>query len=178
MIKFSVDDYLIEVWWGKPPVIMDYYRKHSIFIDEKDLSNQGTEFYVIISKGILHPSYSIIAFSSDPIGYAGFNPGIHYEKSSDTLFIGAGTTIKTYRLFDNKKIFQKNHGFGFWGWSKHGDYIIQQEETELGVFNLKGEKLWETFVSPPYEFNIDGEDIILKFDDVIERRNLITGLKY
>ncbi|GHN02129.1 hypothetical protein WSM22_36180 [Cytophagales bacterium WSM2-2] len=177
MIEFSIDNYNITVFVGQVPTIIDHYKKHSIFIDDKDLKNEGTEVYVIISKGFLNPSYSIIAFRSDPVGYAGFRPGLHYEKESDTLFIGAGRVIKTYRLSDNKLIFEKNHGFGFWSWTKYSNFILQQEETDFGVFNLQGEQLWETFVSPPYEFSFVGDNIILKFDDIIEKRNLVTGAK-
>jgi len=177
VIEFSVDDYNITVYVGQIPDIIDHYKKHAKFIDDKDLKNEGTEVYVIISKGFLNPDNSIIAFKSDPIGYAGFRPGLHYEKESDILFIGAGKIVKTYRLSDNKIIFEKNHGMGFWGWTKHSNFIIQQEETELGIFNLKGEQLWETFVSPPYNFKFVGDNIILEFDDIIEKRNLLTGVR-
>lgn len=177
VIEFSIDNYNITVFVGQPPDILDYYQKHATFIDDRDLKKAGTEVYIIISKGFLQPDYSIIGFRTNPIGYAGFRPGLHYEKESDILFIGAGTIIKTYRLSDNKLIFEKDHGFGFWGWTRHSNGVIQQEETEFGVFNFKGEQLWETFVGPPYDFKISGDMIMLEFDGITERRNLMTGEK-
>jgi hypothetical protein len=177
MIEFSVDNYNITAFVGQSPDILDFYRKHATFIDDKDLKNEGTEVFVMISKDFLKPNYSIIAFKTDPVGYAGFRPGLHYEKESQTLFIGAGTLIKTYRLVDNKLIFEKNHGMGFWSWTKHKNFVLQQEEIVFGVFNLLGEQLWETFVSPPYDFEINEDRITLMFDDITETRLLLTGEK-
>lgn len=177
MIEFSVDNYNIIVFVGQTPDILDFYKKHAVFIDDKDMKNEGTEVYIVISKGLLKPETTIVAFKTEPIDYAGFKPGLHYEKVSQTLFIGAGTIIKTIRLTDNKIIFEKNSGMGFWGWVKCEDFILQQEEIDFGVFNLTGEQLWETFVSPPYDFEIKEDKITLKFDDIIETRFLLTGEK-
>ncbi|HEY1046128.1 MAG TPA: hypothetical protein VGF79_06780 [Bacteroidia bacterium] len=175
MIEFSVDNYNITVYVGQTPTILEHYKQQAVFIDDKDLKNEGTEVYVIISTDTLKTETRIIAFKTDPIGYGGFIPGIHFEKDSQTVFIGAGTIIKTIRLTDNKIIFEKNSGLGFWGWSKHKDYILQQEEIDFGVFNLEGVQLWETSVSPPYYFEINGDKIMLKFDDIVETRSLLTG---
>ncbi len=141
MIEFSVDNYNITVFVGQSPDILDFYKKHAVFVDDKDLKNEGTEVYVIISKGFAKPEIAIIAFKTDPVGYAGFRPGLHYENDSQTLFIGAGTIIKTIRLTDNNLIFDKNDGMVFWGWTKYKDFILQQEEIAFGVFNTNGEHL-------------------------------------
>lgn len=177
MNEFSVDNYNITIFVGQTPVILDYYKKYAVFIDDKDLKNEGTEVYIIISKGFLNPETIIIAFKTDPVGYAGFGPGLHYEKDSQILFIGAGTIIKTFRLTDNKLIFEKNHGMGFWGWTKYNDFVLQKEEIDFGVFNLGGEQLWQTFVSPPYDFELKENKVTLKFYDIIETRELTTGEK-
>lgn len=177
MIEFSIDNYNITVFVGQPPDILDHYKSHAKFIDDNDLKNDGTEVYVIISKGFLRPDHMIVAFRSDPIGYAGFRPGIHYEKETGVLYIGAGRVIKTYSLADNRLVFQKDHGFGFWGWTKHGKYVIQQEETEFGIFDLNGQQLWETSVGPPYDFNFLEDKVILEFDGITETRKVLTGEK-
>lgn len=177
MINFSTNNYNITVFIGEPPAIHDHYKDHAEFIDDQGLKNEGTEIYIVVSKGFLKPNYSIIAFRSNPIGYAGFTPGIHYEKESDVLFIGAGTIIKTYKLSGTKLIFEKDHGFGFWGWSKHLNYVIQQEETEFGIFDVNGRQLWETPVGAPYDFKISNNKVILEFDGIVETRHLLTGDK-
>jgi len=175
MIGFSVDHYKIIVSVGQRPDILDFYKQYAVFVDDIDLKNEGTEVYIIVSKGFTTQETAIIAFKTDPVGYAGFNPGLHYEKESQILFIGAGTVVKTLRLTDYKMIFEKNSGMGFWGWEKYEGYILQQEEIDFGVFSMTGEQLWETFVSPPYEFELIEDKIILKFDDVVETRLLQTG---
>ena len=79
--------------------------------------------------------------------------------------------------FFNFPFFEKNHGFGFWSWTKHKDLIIQQEETSFGIFNVSGDQLWETFVDPPYDFEIIEDKVTLKFDNIVETRFLLTGEK-
>ena len=164
------------VFIGKPPDIWEHYVKHAEFIDDRGLKNNGTEVYVIISNGFAL-KYSIIAFRSDPIGYARFTPGLHYEHNTDVLFIGGGTVIKTYRLSGDQMIFEKDDGLGFWGWTKHSNVVIQQAETDIRIFNLSGEQVWEAYVSPPYDLAFFGDRIELKFDDVVETRDLMTGFK-
>ena len=177
MIEFSVDNYSITVFLGRTPDILDYYKEHAVFIDDKDLKNEGTEVYIIISKNFFESETTIIGFRTEPLGYAGFKPALHYENTSQTLFVGAGTIIKTIGLIDSKLIFEKKSGIGFWGWVKHGNFILQQEETAFGVFNLLGEQLWETYVTPPYNFEIKEDKIVLKYDDILETRLLLTGEK-
>jgi hypothetical protein len=177
MIDFSVDNYNIRVYVGQAPIILDDYRKQAIFIDDKDLKNEGTEVYFIISKDFSNPEITFIAFRTDPVGYAGFGVGVHYERESQVLFMGAGAIVKTLRLTDNKIIFEKNSGIGFWGWEKHENFILQKEELDFGVFGLTGEQLWETYISPPYEFELKDDKITLKFEDITETRLLLTGKK-
>jgi hypothetical protein len=177
MIEFSVDNYGFTVFVGKAPDILDYYKKHAVFIDDKDLKNEGTEVYVIISKDFTKPDNSIIAFRTTSLDYAGFRPCLHYEKESQTLFVGAGTVIKTFRLRDNELVFEKNYGMGFWRWSKYGDFILQRGEIEFGVFNLSGQLLWDTFVSPPYNVELKEDKVTLTYDDTKDIRLLLTGHK-
>jgi hypothetical protein len=177
MIEFSVDKYHIKVFVGEDGDFLEYYKKKAIFIDDKDLQNEGTEIHIIISNGFLDEEFSIIAFKTNPIGYAGFKPGIHFETESHIIYIGAGKVIKTFDLLQKKIIFEKTYGMGFWGWTKKDNYILQYEEIDFGVFNLKGEQLWDTYVSPPYDIEINDDSVTLKFDDLIETRLLSSGEK-
>src|SRR5688500_14537916 len=136
MLQFSADHFTIGVFVGQEPDILHHYKKQAVFIDDLGLQDDGTLIYIIISQAFTSSETAIIAFRTDPVGYAGFRPALHYEMESKTLFIGAGTVVKTIRLTDYKVIFEKNYGFGFWGWGKYGDFVIQQEETDFGVFNI------------------------------------------
>jgi len=176
MIEFSVDYYNIIVFVGQEPDILDFYKKHASFIDDNGLKNEGSEIYVIISKNLIRPEFAVIAFKTNPVGYAGFRSGLHYE--NEILFIGAGTIVKIFDLATNSYIFEKNNSLGFWTWTKRKDFIFQQGETDFGVFNLNGKHLWETYVSPPFDFEIKDDMITLRFEDVVETRLLLTGNKF
>ncbi|NOS92966.1 MAG: hypothetical protein HOP30_13665 [Cyclobacteriaceae bacterium] len=175
MIQFSVDDIIIHVYQREHPAQLSHYSQHARFIDDRDLNKDGEAVYVIVSKGLSTPKYFIVAFRTSPLGYAGFSPCIHYEYESQSLFIGAGNIIKIYRLSDHQLIFEDKCAVGIWGWQKYKNVIIAQEETALRVFDLQGKQLWEMYVTPPYDFTIEGELIHVTFEDVFETRNLLTG---
>ncbi|GAA0580321.1 hypothetical protein GCM10010172_76640 [Paractinoplanes ferrugineus] len=45
--------------------------------------------------------------------------------------------------------------FGFWGWCRHGEVVLMSAELELAAWTVDGEKLWTTFVEPPWSYDID-----------------------
>lgn len=86
MIEFSFDNYTITVFVGQKPSILDFYKENAVFLDDKGLQNDGTEVYIIISKHFTKSKAVIIAFKTNPVGFSGFMPGIHYEKEKQVLY--------------------------------------------------------------------------------------------
>lgn len=176
MVTFSLEEYSISIYTGEPPVILEHYLKHALFVDDKGLANDGTAVYIIIATRFPHEQYVIIAFRSFPVDCAGFHPELLYENTSQTLFIGAGTVVKVFNIADKRIVFEKDAGVGFLGWNKYKSYIVQQEELTVGIFDLQGKQLWQTDVEPPYNLDFDGDILTLKFNDKVERRLLGTGI--
>ena len=174
MIEFNIDKYKIAVQIGKKPDLYDIWLKHAVFKDIEGLENIGTPIYVGIQLGNEWCD-SIIAFCSDPIDYAGFNPGILVVPETDTLFIGAGTVARTYDLKKQIRKFHKEFIFGFWGWSRHKNLIIMQEELEFGVYSIDGNEKWSTYVEPPWTFSIEDDRVKLTVMDKISYYSLETG---
>lgn len=175
MITFSTRSYKIEIYVGQEPIVYDIIKKAAALIDESDLNKTGTPAYVIVSKNAPGLQYLVSAFSSDYIGSDDSYVAIHLEESTHTLFIGAGTIVKTYDLLNNKLIFSKKSGLGFWSWHLLGGYVIQWEEIDFGVFNTRGERLWNTFISPPVEFEYTDGRLILKDCDQVRKLDIETG---
>jgi hypothetical protein len=145
-----------------------------VFVDQKGLNDEGSLVYVIVNRA-LEEFYSIIAFRSDPVMYAGFQPEILFASDTKTLFIGAGTVVKTFDVANCKVVSEKNYGFGFWGWHKYNDYILYQEETALGAYATNGQPLWETQTGPPCSFSVERDTVSITFDGKKEIRNLADG---
>ncbi|MBS1625893.1 MAG: hypothetical protein JST83_17870 [Bacteroidetes bacterium] len=176
MIEFSTGNYKIQVFIGEEPIVYDIICKAAVLIDDKDLKKSGTAVYLIVSSNKEDKlNYLVGAFCTEYVGIAGFYPAIHLEEQTHTLFVGAGTIIKTYNLLNNKLVFEKDSGLGFWTWYKLGDYIIQKEEIAFGVFNTKGEQLWETFISPPSNFEYTERRLILTDCDQERVLDIATG---
>jgi hypothetical protein len=174
LIEFSIDKYKLAVHIDEEPVIFDLLLKHAKYKDIEGLKNEGTSIYILV--GTDKEWYEqIIAFRFDPIDYGGFNPGFLIVPETDTLFIGAGTLIKTYNLLTGQKIFEKEFACGFWNWRRHGEQIIMSEELEYGVFTLDGNEIWTTFVEPPWSYEIEGDHVKLDVMDKISLLDKWTG---
>lgn len=174
MIEFNFDKYKIAVQTVKEPGIYDMWLDRASFKDIDGLKNDGIPIYIGVGHG--EEWYNtVIAFRSDPIEYGGFDPGILIVPETNTLFVGAGTIVRTYDLKNQKRKFEKKLSCGFWGWSRHHDLILMQEESEFGIYTLDGQEIWSTFVEPPWSFDIEDNRVKLDVMDEISYRDLKTG---
>ena len=64
---------------------------------------------------------------------------------------------------------------GFWAWHQQGDHVFLLAELEFGVFTTAGQRLWSTFVEPPWDFRIDGEIVELDIMNKIQRHRILDG---
>jgi hypothetical protein len=104
---------------------------------------------------------------------AGFDPGVLLALETKTLFVGAGIRLLAYQLDPPRRLWEDTCDTGFWSWSQHGEYVLMAAELELAAWTSKGEKLWTTFVEPPWEFQVAGDRVYL---DVMGRKSTF-GIK-
>jgi hypothetical protein len=50
---------------------------------------------------------------------------------------------------------------GFWGWRLHDDVVVMSAELELAAWTTGGEKLWTTFVEPPWSYAVEDSTVRL-----------------
>ncbi len=174
MIQFQFDKYKIAVEIGKEPIDYNYWIKYASFIDIEEQTKDKTPIYIGIGE---HQDWykTIVSFSSDPIDYGGFNPGLILVPETDILFIGAGTNVRIYDLKHQLKLFVKELHCGFLGWKRYDDFIIMQEELEFGIYSLTGQEIWSTEVEPPWTFSIEIDTVKLNVMNEISFRDLKTG---
>jgi hypothetical protein len=174
-IKFSIDNYDVNIFLGTEPCILDHYQNNAVFVDIVGLQQEGTMFYCIIATTADKPQYRIFAWRSESLGYAGFAPHIYFCNVSKLFFIGAGTLIKCYDPHNNRVVYEKDYGFGFWSWHPYGDYVIYTEETAIGAFDIYGNHLFEIFADPPYTYKLEGAYLFLHHQNSVEKYLLSSG---
>ena len=64
---------------------------------------------------------------------------------------------------------------GFWSWSRFGEFVLMAAELELAAWTTQAEKLWSTFVEPPWDFSVSGDTVNLDVMGTKSTFNIATG---
>jgi hypothetical protein len=87
---------------------------------------------------------------------AGFSPGVLVVSERQVAFIGAGTRLLCYGRPGDQwiRLWEDEADVGFWGWRRHGNVVVMSAEIEMAAWNISGEKLWTSFVEPPWSYEV------------------------
>jgi len=160
----------------KLPGLVATYRSHAELAEDFDLSAKDGAccFFGVGAIGASWPRL-VVSQRYQPAGY-GFNPGILVVPQTGTVFIGAGTRLLAYELDPKpRRLWEDSAECGFWGWDQIGDVVLMSAELELAAWSTKGEKLWTTFVEPPWDYAIRGELLALNVMGKMREFPLQTG---
>jgi hypothetical protein len=50
---------------------------------------------------------------------------------------------------------------GFRQWRRHGDVVLMSAELEFAAWTTSGQKLWTTFVEPPWSYEVTSDQVRL-----------------
>lgn len=154
MIEFSVGPYMIKAERGKLPALYSQYAKRATLSEEFDLRNSDREHcFFSVARAADWPQL-VIAQSFWPSA-GGFDPGSLLVPETDTLFVGAGERLLAYRLDPLARLWEDNCDMGFWRWRQHGEIVLMSAELELAAWNSRAQKLWSTFVEPPWDYSVE-----------------------
>jgi hypothetical protein len=167
VFKISIGKYLIQVERGSLPSMYPEYRKRALLAEEFEV-RRPDRAHCFVSTSISNDWPELVVAQTFSPSVAGFNPGILLVVETKTLFIGAGERLLAYRLDPPRRLWEDTCDTGFWNWSQHGGYVLMAAELELAAWNSHGEKLWTTFVEPPWEFRVEGDRVNL---DVMGRKS-------
>jgi hypothetical protein len=161
MNSLTIKNWKLTVHEGPLPDPYSTYARHASYVDDIDTEEtQGIPLFVSVS--------SDASSTPDLISTQRYKPGnglsvgclLVPEKAH--LFIGAGEKIVCYDVAASKRLWIETTPHGFWRWVQIDDYIIMSAEIEFAVWNTVGEKLWSTFVEPPWTFT--ASKWVIKFD--------------
>lgn len=157
MFYFTVGEYTICLQSDGLPSLFNEYSKRAALAEHIDLSeSEGNTCYLSVAKQNMF-AFLVVAQRYCPGLVGGFYPGALLVPETNILFIGAGERLLAYDLIEPKRIWEDTADVGFWGWCRHGDVIIMLAELECAAWDIKGKKLWTTFVEPPWDYSVSGE---------------------
>ncbi|TAY52907.1 hypothetical protein [Rhizobium leguminosarum] len=162
---------------GSLPRIYDSYVKNAAFVDQVEPSAlKGRDLFLgVCDAGSSHRWPEIVITQRYEDASGTFHPGFLVVPETSILFIGAGERLLGYNVERREKVFEDRTDYGFWGWTRHEDYILMAAELEFGVWRKTGEKLWSAFVEPPWSFNVSGETVELDIMGQLKTFSLETG---
>jgi hypothetical protein len=145
----------------------------AVLVDTLDLDEPSTCCVWVHRRG--EPRPLLVVVQGGVIHGAGFGVGALLVAETDTLFIGAGERILAYQLTSPRRLWQDTADTGFWSWERHGDTVLMCAELELAAWTVTGEKLWTTFVEPPWSHQVRGDLVDLEVMGVRRTLGLRTG---
>lgn len=158
------------------PSILDFHRNQAEYVEEVALPDEdGYVFVGVESPGDDWPNLMISQTFSPAVG--GFSPGVLVVPETQRVFVGAGTRLLCYRSDEGQSARQwrDDAGIGSWGWRLHGDVVVMSAELELAAWTTAGEKLWTTFVEPPWSYSVEDSMVRLEVMGVISEFPLRRG---
>ncbi|MGO6984308.1 hypothetical protein [Rhizobium leguminosarum] len=162
---------------GSLPRIYDSYVKNAAFVDQvKPSTQEGRDLFLgVCDKGSSHRWPEIVITQRYEDASGTFHPGFLVVPEASILFIGAGERLLGYDVERRERVFEDRTDYGFWGWTRQGDYVLMSAELEFAVWRKTGEKLWSAFVEPPWSFNVSGENVELDIMGQLKIFSLETG---
>ena len=91
----------------------------------------------------------------------GLGTAIAVIPEAHRLFIGAGEEIFCYDLSTPQRLWRDTADNGLWGWEIVRDTVLMSAELELAAWDVTGQKLWSTFVEPPWSYRLQDDQITL-----------------
>jgi hypothetical protein len=166
-VTVALGGWTIRVQQGLPAAY-ENYRRNAVLLDEFDLADdEGDACFLAVTCGGEPWPRLVVAQRYSPAGF-GFEPGVAFVPETAVLFAGAGTRLLAYTLRDRpRRLWEDTADLGFWHWSAHPSVVLMAAEIELAAWTTDGEKLWTTFVEPPWSYQVAEDQVQL---DVMGRK--------
>lgn len=138
---------------GLPAMVKEYAIRASLSEHFESDEDDADWCFVAVSRAASDWPFLTVTQRFSP-ATCGFHPGVILVPETDILFIGAGTRLLAFDLAKVTRIWVDNADTGFWGWARHENVILMSAELEFAAWDIHGNKLWSTFVEPPWSYSI------------------------
>ena len=161
------------------PATLELFRSRALLAEHFDLESDdlaaGTCFVAVQREPSDWPQL-VVTQRFAPAGQ-GFDPGVLVVPETGTVFVGAGERLIAYSTSgdDWGRLWLDAADVGFWGWRRHGDFVVMSAELELAAWTTEGEKLWSTFVEPPWSYSVESDGLELDVMGAVRRFPVASG---
>jgi hypothetical protein len=148
----------------EPPALLGLYRQHAELVDDFDVSDDwAVPGYCFMAVGDGGDWPHLVVTQRFSPTQPGFSPGVLLVPDAGQLFIGAGTRLLGYHRRSGRwpRTWTDEAEPGFWQWRQHGDVVLMSAELEFAAWTTSGQKLWTTFVEPPWSYKVTGDQVRL-----------------
>jgi len=153
------------------PTLVNEYVERARLAEQIDLSNsEGTAAFFAVGEQNAWP-FLVVAQRCVPGEDSGFHPGALIVPETGVLLIGAGERILAYDLTEPSRIWEDFADTGFWSWDRFGEFVLMSAELELAAWNIRAQKLWTTYVEPPWSYTVEDATVHL---DVMGKKSRFT----
>ena len=141
------------------PAMYENYKNNAALFEEYDWGrNSKWQCFIAIGKVHEWPQL-VVSIKYDLEG--GLYPGVLLMPDTTIAFIGAGELILIYDVDEPRLIDVDRADAGFHTWEQHEDIVLLSAELEFAAWDTRGNKLWTTFVEPPWGYAINDKLITL-----------------
>lgn len=159
------------------PLTWSEYCANAELVDDDQTATDNDS--ALLVAGIRHAGTEwpglVLALAYSP-SRGGFAPGILVVPESGIAFVGAGTTLRAYRIWPQvQALWRDEADIGFWAWRQHGSTVVMSAELELAAWDIDGTKLWSRFVEPPWSYSVSDQRVILDVMGTETAFDLRTG---
>ena len=161
-MRVQVGTCSVETYIGEFPPQYHVLHEHVSLVEEFDLDGRNDEegHIFVCTLGCELQAPLMVAQRYQPYG-SGFRPGVLVVPETRTAFFGAGTRLLAYDLNQPRRLWEDTTDIGFWWWDRVSDVVLMAAELELAAWTIQGEKLWTTFVEPPWGYTVQSDQIVL-----------------
>lgn len=157
VIQVTLANYVVRMAESIP----EYYGSPVALSEEFGLEHTDWDvFYLAVQKESDWPFLRVIQ-RYWPNHWAGSHPGILLVPETHILFVGAGERILAYDLKQPLRLWEDDADTGFHSWQRYDETIVMSAELELAAWDIQGNKLWTTFVEPPWDYQVEGDTVRL-----------------
>jgi hypothetical protein len=147
--------------------------QHARLVEEFDQEGDQTEKCCFaVKRGQDFPFLVVTQYYKRPFAFA---PAALLVPETRLLFLGVGERLLAYELDGPTRIWEDMTDCGFWGWARHGDFIVMSAELEMAAWDIHGTKRWATFVETPWEYSVAEGIVHLNVMDRLSNFALDTG---
>jgi hypothetical protein len=104
-----------------------------------------------------------------------FPPVALIAPETNVLFFGYGERAAAFSLDPPTRLWTHTTDAGCLGWAQHGDSVVLLGELELACWSSSGAFRWSTFVEPPWDYRVEGDEVVLDIMGKLSRFPIASG---